>query len=59
MNPHPNATAGGLGASVGILIVFLLGELGVSVPEEAAAAIATVCATVLLLIPGRKGTPGA
>ncbi|MGH2714793.1 MAG: hypothetical protein ACRDM7_13090 [Thermoleophilaceae bacterium] len=55
MTTHPNTTAGGLAGAIGILIVFALGEAGVDVSPELAAAISTVCATVVLFIGRRFG----
>lgn len=45
--PRPKVQAAGIGGAVATLIVFIVGVLGVEVPPEAAAALATIAAFAL------------
>lgn len=58
MKPHPNAAVAGGTTGVGLLIIWLLGLLGVTLSAEAGAAIAGAATTVVLFI-GRNGIAGA
>lgn len=42
MTPNRKVTAGGLGGALAMVLVWGLGELGVDVPAEVAAALSTV-----------------
>lgn len=57
MRRHPNASVAGGSGALGILLVWILGQFGVALPPEVAAAISTAAATLALVI-GRRGLSG-
>lgn len=44
MNLNPKTTAAGIAGAVTLVIVFVLGQLGVEVPADVAAAVTTIIA---------------
>lgn len=42
MKPQPKVAAGGVGGAAAVLIVWVAGEFGISMPAEVGAAIATL-----------------
>jgi hypothetical protein len=42
LKPQPKVAAGGIGGAAAVLIVWAAGELGVSMPAEVGAAVATL-----------------
>lgn len=44
MNLNPKTTAAGIAGAVTLVIVFVLGQLGVEVPADVAAAVTTILA---------------
>lgn len=44
MNLNPKTTAAGIAGAVTLVIVFVLGQLGVDIPADVAAAVTTIIA---------------
>jgi uncharacterized membrane protein len=44
MNLNPKTTAAGIAGAVTLVIVFVLGQLGVEIPADVAAAVTTIIA---------------
>lgn len=57
MTPYTKVTAGALAGALSVLLVWILGLLGVSVPGEAAAAFTTIFTfAVSWIVPETSGT---
>lgn len=57
MRTHPNTIAAGSTGTLGILLAWLLEQLGLDVPTAVAAAIPVVLIAIVLFI-GRRGIAG-
>ena len=50
MGGHPNATAALVAGALGTIVVWILGELDIAVPEEVAGAIVTLFTAAILFV---------
>lgn len=52
MNLNPKTTAAGVAGAVTLVIVFVLGQLGVEIPADVAAAVVTIIAFAAAYLKG-------
>lgn len=55
MNLNPKTTAAGIAGAVTLVIVFVLGQLGVDIPADVAAAVTTIIAFVAAYVKSSDG----
>lgn len=55
---HPKFKAGGVGGAAALVLVFILGQLGVNVDEETAAALAVLLTQAGVFIGARQDDEG-
>lgn len=55
MNLNPKTTAAGIAGAVTLVIVFVLGQLGVDIPADVAAAVTTIIAFAAAYLKSANG----
>ena len=55
MNLNPKTTAAGIAGAVTLVIVFVLGQLGVEIPADVAAAVTTIIAFAAAYLKSANG----
>lgn len=55
MNLNPKTTAAGIAGALTLVIVFVLGQLGVEIPADVAAAVTTIIAFVAAYLKSADG----